>query len=137
MGFLPELKVDGEIFAQTTPMLNYISKIGKMDRPGLLEHSRPSSGRSTDSLSGIGGRRLSMEPWYRLNPTEEFKSGMVFETSNDCFVSSVRPAYVLLGINMTEKTGLDKFKEAPKDEHRTIFRNKTIEGLKGTTNRAQ
>merc|ERR1712131_139803 len=97
MGFLPELKVDGEIFAQTTPMLNYISKIGKMDR---------------------------------LNPTEEFKSGMVFGTSNDCFVSSVRPAYVLLGINMTEKTGLDKFKEAPKDEHRTIFRNKTIEGLK-------
>ena len=85
----------------------------------------------------IGGRRSSMEPWYRLNPTEEFKSGMVFETSNDCFVSSVRPAYVLLGINMTEKTGLDKFKEAPKDEHRTIFRNKTIEGLKGTTNRAQ
>ena len=62
---------------------------------------------------------------------------MVFETSNDCFVSSVLPAYPLVGINRAENKGLDILKEAPKDEHRTIFRNKVIEGLKGLAILAQ
>ena len=37
MGFLPELKVNGERFAQMTPMLVYLSQIGKMDKLTPLE----------------------------------------------------------------------------------------------------
>ena len=101
MGFLPELKIDGERFAQTTPMLSYLSKIGKMDK---------------------------------LDPIEEFKSGMMFETANEAFVNSVRPAYIKVGVNIAQKTGFDLMKEAPKEEKRKIFREKVIEGLKGLKN---
>ena len=55
MGFLPELKINGKQFAQLTPMLVYLSQIGKMDK---------------------------------LNPMEEFKSGMMIQTATDAFVGS-------------------------------------------------
>ena len=55
MGFLPELKINGKQFAQLTPMLVYLSQIGKMDR---------------------------------LDPMEEFKSGMMIQTATDVFVGS-------------------------------------------------
>ena len=55
MGFLPELKINGKQYAQLTPMLVYLSQIGKMDR---------------------------------LNPMEEFKSGMMIQTATDTFVGS-------------------------------------------------
>ena len=55
MGFLPELKINSKQYAQLTPMLVYLSQIGKMDR---------------------------------LNPMEEFKSGMMLQTATDVFVGS-------------------------------------------------
>lgn len=55
MGFLPELKINGKQFAQLTPMLVYLSQIGKMDK---------------------------------LNPMEEFKSGMMIQTATDVIVGS-------------------------------------------------
>ena len=63
MGFLPELKINGKQFAQLTPMLVYLSQIGKMDK---------------------------------LNPMEEFKSGMMIQTATDAFVGSE-------GFQLTEK----------------------------------
>ena len=102
MGFLPELKVNGERFAQTIPMLVYLSQIGKMDK---------------------------------LNPLEEFKSGMMLQTATDAFVASVRPAYHLVGIDFQRrKNDLEEMMadlEVARDEQRTIFREKVIEGLKG------
>ena len=97
MGFLPELKINGELFAQTTPMLVYLSKIGKMDK---------------------------------LTPIEEFKSGMMLQTSTDAFVSSVLPAFSQVGIS-AGRDRLDILREEPTDEHRAIFHKKAIEGLKG------
>ena len=97
MGFLPELKINGELFAQTTPMLVYLSKIGKMDQ---------------------------------LTPIEEFKSGMMIQTSTDAFVSSVLPAFSQVGIS-AGRDRLDILREEPKEEHRVIFHKKAIEGLKG------
>merc|ERR1719427_2138731 len=32
MGYLPEIKIDGVTYAQTTPILNYLQKTGKMDK---------------------------------------------------------------------------------------------------------
>jgi len=67
MGFLPELKINGKQFAQLTPMLVYLSQIGKMDK---------------------------------LNPMEEFKSGMMIQTATDVIVGSE-------GFQLTRKKSQD------------------------------
>ena len=61
MGFLPELKINGELFAQTTPMLVYLSKIGKMDQLTPIEEFK--SGMmiqtATDAFVGSEGFQLT------------------------------------------------------------------------------
>ena len=88
MGFLPELKINGKQFAQLTPMLVYLSQIGKMDK---------------------------------LNPMEEFKSGMMLQTATDVFSGSVGPAFGVVG-------GL---KDEPREKQCAAFHAKAVEGLKG------
>ena len=71
----------------------------------------------------------------KLDPMEEFKSGMMLQTATDAFVASVRPAYHLVGIDFQRRNkDLKEMMEdlvVARDEQRTIFREKVIEGLKG------
>ena len=122
MGFLPELKINGKQFAQLTPMLVYLSQIGKMDK---------------------------------LNPMEEFKSGMMIQTATDAFVGSEGFQLTLSGsanqiqalssqseskLKATrwkpDKVGpafgvVGGLKDKSRDEQCAAFHKKAIEGLKG------
>ena len=124
MGFLPELKINGKQFAQLTPMLVYLSQIGKMDK---------------------------------LNPMEEFKSGMMIQTATDAFVGSegfLTEKALSVQINKNQALNVqseskleptrwkpDKvgpafgvvggLKDQPRDKQCAAFHKKAIEGLKG------
>ena len=127
MGFLPELKINGKQFAQLTPMLVYLSQIGKMDK---------------------------------LNPMEEFKSGMMIQTATDVIVGSegfqltrkkisgYALAYQNQALNVQSESKLEAtrwkpdkvgpafgvvggLKDQPRDKQCAAFHKKAIEGLKG------
>ena len=57
----------------------------------------------------------------RLDPMEEFKSGMMLQTATDVFAGSVGPAFGVIG-------GL---KDEPREKQCAAFHAKAVEGLKG------
>ena len=57
----------------------------------------------------------------KLDPMEEFKSGMMLQTATDVFAGSVGPAFGVVG-------GL---KDEPREKQCAAFHAKAVEGLKG------
>ena len=57
----------------------------------------------------------------KLDPMEEFKSGMMLQTATDVFSGSVGPAFGVVG-------GL---KDEPHEKQCAAFHAKAVEGLKG------
>ena len=57
----------------------------------------------------------------RLDPMEEFKSGMMLQTATDVFAGSVGPAFELVVGS----------KDEPREKQCAVFHEKAVEGLKG------
>ena len=51
LGYLPEIKIDGVAYAQTSPMLIYFSKQGKMDKLTELEELK--SGMMLETVTEV------------------------------------------------------------------------------------
>ena len=123
MGFLPELKVDGMKMAQLTPMLVYLSKV-------KLKIPNRGSPRALGTIAPVSRHFFSKSSIYwllqigkmdKLDPMEEFKSGMMLQTATDVFSGSVGPAFGVIG-------GL---KDEPREKQCAAFHAKAVEGLKG------